>query len=120
MDRRQNLGLLLILALMAGSGWLLLREQSLSGVLEALGRIHPVWVALGLGLMLCFVGCEAMCSRLILGRLGHRLSYRKCLGYSDTLPLSSRKLVRISSKDTSWQPYHIEQIQDILFHTGFR
>lgn len=82
MDRRQNLGLLLILALMAGSGWLLLREQSLSGVLEALGRIHPVWVALGLGLMLCFVGCEAMCSRLILGRLGHRLSYRKCLGYS--------------------------------------
>ena len=45
---------------------------------------------------------------------------RKCLGYSDTLPLSSRKLVRISSKDTSWQPYHIEQVQDILFHTGFR
>ena len=82
MDRRQNLGLLLILALMAGSGWLLLRDQPLSGLLEALGQVRPGYVVLGLGLMLCFVGCEAMCSKLILGRLGHRLSYRQCLGYS--------------------------------------
>ena len=82
MDRRQNLGLLLILALMAGSGWLLLRDQPLSGLLEALGQVRPGYVVLGLGLMLCFVGCEAMCSKLILGRLGHRLPYRQCLGYS--------------------------------------
>lgn len=28
------------------------------------------------------VGCEALCSRLILGRLGHRVPYHSCLGYS--------------------------------------
>lgn len=35
-----------------------------------------------LGLMLGYVGCEALCSRLILGRLGNRVCYRRCLGYS--------------------------------------
>ncbi len=34
--------------------------------------------------MFCFVGCEAMCSKLILARLGHHLPYRRCLGYSFT------------------------------------
>ena len=32
--------------------------------------------------MLAFVGCEATCSHLILGRLGHRAPLRRCLGYS--------------------------------------
>ncbi|WP_294473323.1 lysylphosphatidylglycerol synthase transmembrane domain-containing protein [uncultured Intestinimonas sp.] len=82
MKGRQNWGLLVILAVMALSGFLLLREQSPASLLEALGRVHPGWVGLGLGLMLCFVGCEALCSKRILGRLGHRLPYRQCLGYS--------------------------------------
>lgn len=34
--------------------------------------------------MLLFIGCEALCSRLILSRLGHRAPYRRCLGYSFT------------------------------------
>ena len=40
------------------------------------------WLLLGLALMLAFVGCEATCSHLILGRLGHRAPLRRCLGYS--------------------------------------
>ena len=49
MKGRQNWGLLVILAVMALSGFLLLREQSPASLLEALGRVHPGWVGLGLG-----------------------------------------------------------------------
>ncbi|MFQ8761635.1 MAG: lysylphosphatidylglycerol synthase domain-containing protein [Intestinimonas sp.] len=53
-------------------------------MLGILSTIRPGYVLLGLGLMFCFVGCEAMCSKLILARLGHHLPYRRCLGYSFT------------------------------------
>ena len=82
MDRKTNWGLLLILTLMSGTIFLLLREQPLSSLLGILSTIRPGYVLLGLGLMFCFVGCEAMCSKLILARLGHHLPYRRCLGYS--------------------------------------
>lgn len=49
-----------------------------------LGQVKPLYVLAGLGLMLLFIGCEALCSRLILSRLGHRAPYRRCLGYSFT------------------------------------
>lgn len=84
MDRKTNWGLLLILTLMSGTIFLLLREQPLSSLLGILSTIRPGYVLLGLGLMVCFVGCEAMCSKLILARLGHHLPYRRCLGYSFT------------------------------------
>ena len=63
---------------------LLLRGQSLSQLAGILRGLQPGWLVLGLGLMLAFVGCEALCSRLILSRLGHRVGYPQCLGYSFT------------------------------------
>ena len=85
MEQKKNcLGLALVAALMGATGFLLLRDQPLSRLAHLLGRIHGGYVALGLLLMLVFVGCEAMCSHLILGRLGHRAPYRRCLGYSFT------------------------------------
>ena len=63
---------------------LLLRGQSLSQLAGILRGLRPGWLVLGLGLMLAFVGCEALCSRLILSRLGHRVGYPQCLGYSFT------------------------------------
>lgn len=71
-----------MLALMGGTAWFLLRRQSADSLLAALRGVRPQYILLGLGLMAVFVGCEAMCSKLILGRLGHRLPYRTCLGYS--------------------------------------
>lgn len=83
MSNKKNLvGGLLLLALMALTGFLLLRDQPLSNLVDILRGVKPQYVVLGLGLMALFVGCEAMCSRLILGRLGNRVSYRNCLGYS--------------------------------------
>lgn len=70
MDRKTNWGLLLILTLMSGTIFLLLREQPLSSLLGILSTIRPGYVLLGLGLMFCFVGCEAMCSKLILAVWG--------------------------------------------------
>lgn len=85
MSNKKNwVGVALMVALMALTGFLLLRDQPFSGLAGVLGGLNPLWLLAGLGLMLLFVGCEAMCSKLILGRLGYRLPYRKCMGYSFT------------------------------------
>lgn len=80
--RKQLLGTGLLLALMGLTGFLLLRDQPVSHLLGILHQVRPGYIAVGLGLMLLFVGCEAMQTRLILGRLGYRNAYRRCLGYS--------------------------------------
>ena len=81
-DRKSRLSLLLMLALIGGTAWFLLSRQPLSSLGAALRQVRLWCVPGGLGLMTAFVGCEAMCSRLILGRLGHKVTYRQCLGYS--------------------------------------
>ncbi len=80
--RKQILGLALLVGLMALTGFLLLRDQPVATLLETLSRIHPGYVLAGLGLMVLYEGCEAMSTRLILGRLGYNVPYRRCLGYS--------------------------------------
>ena len=80
--RKRWIGLGIMLGLIVLTGWMLLREQPLAQLGAALRLVKPGWVALGLGLMLLFVGAEAMCSRVILARLGHRQPYHCCLGYS--------------------------------------
>lgn len=82
MGKRRWLGAVVLVALMALTAFLLLRGQTASGLLGILRRVKPGYVLLGLGLMLVFVGSEAAGTRLILGRLGHRVPYRRCLGYS--------------------------------------
>lgn len=83
MDKRKSLvGIGLILALMAFTGYMLLRDMSFSRLTSTLRQLNPLWLLVGLGMMFVFVGSEAMCSRIILGRLGHKVRYRRCLGYS--------------------------------------
>ena len=71
MDRKRILSFALLAALMGGTLFFLLRQQPISTLAQVLRSVRPGYVALGLGLMFCFVGCEALCTKLILGRLGH-------------------------------------------------
>ncbi len=80
--KKRWIGGTLLLGLITLTLFLLLRDQPLSTLVAALGRLKKGYLAAGLGLMLVFVGSEAMCSRLILGKLGHSLPYRRCLGFS--------------------------------------
>ena len=83
MDKRKSLvGIGLILALMLITGYLLLRDMSFSRLTGILRQLNPMWLLVGVGLMFVFVGSEALCSRIVLGRLGHKVRYRRCLGYS--------------------------------------
>ena len=83
MDKRKSLvGIGLILALMLFTGYMLFRDMSFSRLAGTLSQLNPLWLLAGLGMMFLFVGSEAMCSRIILGRLGHKVRYRRCLGYS--------------------------------------
>ena len=78
--RKSLLGIGMILALMVLTGCLLLKDLSPRKLAGILVQVKPGWLVLGLGLMVAFVGCEALCSRLILGRMGHKTCYRRCLG----------------------------------------
>ena len=83
MDRRKSLiGIALILGLMMFTGYMLLRDVSWSTLRGTLSHLNPLWLLAGVGLMFVFVGSEALCSRIILRRLGHPVRYRRCLGYS--------------------------------------
>ena len=75
-------GLALIVVITGVMGIAALRAQPLPELTAGLSRLQLRYVLLGLLLMLCFVACEALCSRLILGGLGHHLSYLNCLGCS--------------------------------------
>ncbi len=72
----------ILLVLMGATLYALLRGQQLSQLFTLLDRVKPGWILVGLGFMLGFVGCEALSTKLILTRLGHKPRYLRCLGYS--------------------------------------
>lgn len=80
--KKKWMGILFLAAMMAITGIVLLRGQSMGLLWESLKQIRPWYLLGGLALMFGYVGCEAMCTHRILGRLKHRVPYRQCLGYS--------------------------------------
>ncbi len=80
--KKRFLGWIFLAALMAVTGGILFREQSIGLLWESLRQVKIPYIMGGLGLMLGYVGCEALCTRQILGTLGHGAPYRRCLEYS--------------------------------------
>lgn len=75
-------GIVFLLGLLVVTLVVLLREQSLADLVGALRRLRPIYLLAGLALMFLFVGCEALGTRQILPRLGHKTRLYRCLGYS--------------------------------------
>lgn len=82
--RGRRWGVVLLLLLMILTAWALFREQSPAQLWNTLRSVDGRYVAGAFGLMTVFVGMEALGTRIILGRLGHRVPYLCCLGYSFT------------------------------------
>lgn len=80
--KKKYLGGLLLALMMVVTGRVLLKGQSIGLLWESLKQVKPLFLLGGLLLMLGYVGCEAMCTRRILKRLGHQVPYMRCLGYS--------------------------------------
>ncbi len=80
--KKKWMGLLLLAVMMGVTGSVLLKGQSMGLLWDSMKHVRPQFLLGGLALMFGYVGCEAMCSHKILGRLGHRISYRQCVGYS--------------------------------------
>lgn len=80
--KKKYLGCLFLVVMMAVTGAVLFRGQSMILLWDSLKQVKIPFLLGALCLMFGYVGCEAMCTRQILGRLGHRVSYRRCLGYS--------------------------------------
>lgn len=80
--KKRGLGILLLAALMAVTGGILLKGQPVSILWANLKRLNPWLLLPGLAMMFGYVGCEALCTWQILRRLGHRVCWHRCLGYS--------------------------------------
>lgn len=80
--KKNWLGLLFMALLMGVTGMVLLKGQPVGLLAASLKHLKPQFLLLGILMMVGFVGCEALCSYRILRRLGHKVSYRHCLGYS--------------------------------------
>lgn len=80
--KKKYLGGLLLVFMMVLTGRMLLKGQSFGLLWESLRQVKPHFLLGGVILMLGYVGCEAMCTRQILRRLGHQVPYIRCLGYS--------------------------------------
>lgn len=80
--KKSKLGILLLLILMAVTGAILLKGQPLCVLWANLKRINPWYLLPGLVMMFGYVSCEASCTWQILRHMGHRPSWRHCLGYS--------------------------------------
>lgn len=80
--KKNMLGVLLLILLMAVTGSILLKGQPVSVLWANLKHLNPWLLLPGLAMMFGYVGCEALCTWQILRRLGHRASYTHCLGYS--------------------------------------
>lgn len=80
--KKSWLGVLLLLALMILTGSILLKGQTAGVLWSNLKHLNPWFLLTGLVLMFGYVGCEALCTWQILRRLGHRVPWSHCLGYS--------------------------------------
>ena len=80
--KKPAFGAALLAAALGVGAWLLLRQVSLSSLLAALAKVSPLWLLAGLGCMAAYEALEALGSRTILRSLGHRVAFRRCLGYS--------------------------------------
>lgn len=80
--KKKWMGLLFLVVMMGVTGSVLLEGQSMGLLWDSLRHVKPQFLLVGLAMMLGYVGCEALCTHRILGRLGHRIPYRQCLGYS--------------------------------------
>ncbi len=80
--KKKYLGGIFLVVMMAVTGAVLFRGQSLNLLWESLKQVKIPFLLGGLSLMMGYVGCEAMCTHRIMKRLGHQVPYRRCLGYS--------------------------------------
>lgn len=80
--KKNKLGILLLVILMAVTGGILLRGQPVSVLWANIKRLNPWLLLPGLGMMFGYVSCEASCTWQILRSMGHRVPWRHCLGYS--------------------------------------
>lgn len=81
-NKKTIIGGIALLVLMGATLYALLQGQQISLLLDVLGQVKPGWVLAGLALMLIFVGSEAVGTKFVLARLGHKTKYLRCLGYS--------------------------------------
>lgn len=82
MWKKTALGAVLLTAALTAVAVFVLRQTPLHELLTVLSRVKLPFVLGGLGLMVCYVGAEALGSRAILRALGDRAPLRRCLSYS--------------------------------------
>ena len=93
---------LLMAAVVILGAWFL-KQTPLSTLIPVLRSVKPVWVLAGLGCMFGYVSLESVGSRSILRALGHKVTWKQCMGFS-TLGFCGSSITPSSS---GGQPFQV-------------
>ena len=75
-----NAAVILLLLLLAVN--LILREQSLPEIIDAMRSAAPFYLVLGIALLIIYVACESVIIKYLTKHMGTVLKFRKCFKYS--------------------------------------
>ena len=82
MFSRMTRYVVLFVALMAVTFWLIFKDQDIGGVFEALSKVNYVWILLGILLMLGYFMMQAQNVRKILASFGEHITIWKSLKFT--------------------------------------
>lgn len=73
--------ILFVVLLMAITVIVILNEYSFHEIISAIEGTHPLYLLSGIGMMLIYLGCQAVNFSMILRKLEHPISFRYCMEY---------------------------------------
>lgn len=80
--KNQVRSILLIAALMAVTIFVVLKEYSITEIVQVIRSVHPFYLLGGILMMFANVACLGLNFKLILQRLGHPTAYVRCIEYA--------------------------------------
>ncbi len=80
--KKQWVSLAVIVVLLAITVWFLLKNQELPELLPLLHNLHLGYLLVGVGVMLCFFGMEAVSLHTLLGAFHYYPGFWRCYNYS--------------------------------------
>ena len=80
--KNQVRSILFILFLMTITITAILKEYKIDEVIRVIRSVHPFYLLAGILMMFIFIGCQAMNFFMILKRLEHPTTYRRCMEYA--------------------------------------
>lgn len=79
--KNQIIGILIMVAIMGVTTYFIFRKESLSNVIESILSVNPIYIVIGIAMMVVYIMFEGINIWIVLKALGLRTTLRNALGY---------------------------------------